>query len=414
MQRIYLDHSATTPVDEDVVKAMLPYFTTKFGNPSSIHHFGQEAMSGVDEARSEAAKFLNCQVNEVVFTSGSTEANNLAIHGLVKALRRRSKDAAAKYHVITSVIEHDSVLEPIAELERTGVEVTHVPVKANGIVEVEKIKEAITDNTILVSIMYVNSEVGSIQPIREIGKSIRKINEKRLKDWQNTEPAKRGEKPQLIYFHTDATQAANFLNCDVEANFIDLLSLSSHKIYGPKGVGLLYARAGTPLQALQLGGHHEGNRRSGTINAAGIVGFGRALKKLTSQSTERNNKKIGHLRDILVEGIIKNVPDVVLNTERENATPAHAHFSFVGVEGESILIALDLAGVSVSTGSACASNSLKASHVLIAMGIRVEIAHSSIRFTLGKHNTEAEIKSVIKTLPPIISRLRKISPDIKF
>lgn len=410
MQKIYFDHSATTPVDEDVLKVMLPYFNSKFGNPASIHTFGQIAMTGVDQARSQAAKFLNCQPNEIVFTSGSTEANNLAIRGLIKALANKHSDKPL--HVITSVVEHDSVLEPFAELEKIGVEVTYLPVDSSGIISLETLSNSIKDNTVLVSLMYVNSEVGSVQPIREAGKVIKKINEKRRKNWQNTEPANRGDKPQQIYFHTDATQAVNFFNCDTEYNYIDMLSLSAHKIYGPKGVGLLCVKNQVPLAAMQLGGHHENNKRSGTLNSTGIVGLGQALKKITEKSVSQNNRKISKLRDRLVDGVLKTVPNAVLNTNRQKATPAHAHFSFIGVEGESILIALDLAGVAVSTGSACASNSLKASHVLVAMGIKVEDAHSSIRFSLGKHNTEQEIDKLLKILPPIIKRLKAMSPDL--
>lgn len=411
MKRIYFDHSATTPVDKDVLKEMLPYFCNNFGNPSSIHSFGQNAMTGVDQARASAAKFLNCLSDEVVFTSGSTEANNLAINGVVKTINKRNK-GQKKLHIITSVIEHDSVLEPIAGLEREGVEVSHVVVKPNGVIDINEFKKAIKDNTVFVSIMYVNSEVGSIQPIREIGKIIKKTNENRLKLWQNTEPDKRGDRPELIYFHTDATQAANFLSCDTKYNYIDLLSISGHKIYGPKGVGLLFVKSGTPISAIQLGGHHENNRRSGTLNTTGIIGLGKALKNLELKLVESNNDKISKIRDLLVDGVMESIPNVVLNTDRDNSTPAHAHFSFLGVEGESILIALDLAGVAVSTGSACASNSLKASHVIVAMGIKIEVAHSSIRFSLGKYNTKEEIKRLIKILPPIISRLRKMSPDL--
>lgn len=407
-QAIYLDHSATTPVDADVLKAMLPYFSQNFGNPSSVHQFGQRAMAGVDQARSEAAAFLNCEANEIVFTSGSTEANNLALKGVIAALRK--KDPNGKLHMITSVIEHDSVLEPIAELERSGVEVTHVPVDSAGVVDLKFLESSIKENTALVSIMYVNSEVGSIQPIKAIGKMIKKVNERRLKDWNNLKPDQRPVKPQPIYFHTDATQAANFLTCDTQELNLDLLSLSAHKIYGPKGVGLLYVRKDVPLLAQQLGGHHENNRRSGTINTPGIVGMGRAVRNLTPENRENNNQKIAKLRDQLVDGLLKNIPGAILNTDRLNSTPAHAHFSFPGVEGETTLIALDLEGVAVSTGSACASNSLKASHVLIAMGIKVEIAHTSIRFTLGKHTTSTEIKKVISVLPPIIIRFRNMSP----
>jgi cysteine desulfurase len=287
-------------------------------------------------------------------------------------------------------------------------------------VAAEELKKAIRDNTVLVSVMYVNSEVGSIQPIREIGKIIKKINEKRLREWKKLRVRERGDKPQPIYFHTDATQAVNFFNCDVKWNYIDLLSMSGHKIYGPKGVGVLYKKEDVPLAAFQLGGHHENNLRSGTLNVTGIVGLGAAIGGLgqgekgePSKAQKNNNKKISQLRDLLAEGIIKEIPNVILNTDREQVTPAHAHFSFLGIEGESLLISLDLAGIAVSTGSACASGSLKASHVLLAMGIKKEIAHNSIRFSLGKYNRQEEIKRVLKILPPIVKRLRMKNPLYK-
>lgn len=408
MKRIYLDYSATTPMDQRVFEAMKPYFTKKFGNPSSLHNFGQVASAGVEKAREQVAKFLNCEPNEIIFTSGATESDNLAIKGVVKALKKRG---VARPHVITSSIEHDAVSEPCRELGKEGeIEVTYLPVKKDGIVDVEQFKKSIRDNTVLVSVMYVNSEVGSIQPIREIGKEIVKINEEKLKGWQEAKPSMRGGKPQSIYFHTDAVQAVNFLNCDTEWNLVDLLSLSSHKIYGPKGVGVLYKRAGVPMEPLQVGGHHENNLRSGTLNVPGIVGLGKAIELLRVR--EANNLRIAKLRDMLVNGITKNIPKVVLNTDRNFAVPSHAHFSFLGAEGESILISLDLEGIAVSTGSACASGRLEPSHVLLAMGIKKEICHNSIRFTLGKFTTEAEVKKVIKILPPIIKKLRKMSPKL--
>lgn len=407
MKPIYLDHSASTPVDERVLKAMLPYFSDKYGNASSIHTFGQKALLGVDNAREELAKFLNCTPDEVIFTSGATESDNLAIKGLVAAMKKMGRQ---DIHIITSAIEHDAVLEPCKILEKEGVSVTYARVKPNGIVDVNDIISHLQDNTVLVSIMYVNAEVGSVQPIREIAKAIRKFNEKRLGDWNKNRVKNRGPKPQPVYFHTDATQALNFFSCDVEWNYIDLLSLSGHKIYGPKGIGALYKRKGVPLSAIQHGGHHEYNLRCGTLNTAGIVGLGKAVSLLAKKEIEKNNKKLARLRDQLVVGVLKNIPNSILNTDREHSTPAHAHFTLSGVEGESILMSLDLEGIAVSTGSACASGSLEPSHVLLAMGIKPEIAHNSIRFTLGKNNTEAEIKKVIKVLPPIIARLRKMSP----
>ena len=413
--KIYLDHSATTPVDKKVLEDMKPYFTKIYGNASSIHSFGQAAMAGVDKAREQAANFLNCETSEIIFTSGATESDNLTIKGVIKNLKQSE---IKNPHIIASLVEHDAVLEPCAELEKEGVEVSYLQVKKNGAIDLEKFKKLIKDNTVLVSIMWVNSEVGAIMPIREIGKIIKKFNEKRLRDWKKLRPGERGGRPQQIYFHTDATQALNFINCDVKWNYVDLLSMSAHKIYGPKGVGVLYRKEGVPLAPLQTGGHHENNNRSGTLNISGIVGLGSAIELLGKgekglQATVAQNKTsahIGSLRDMLVRGILKNIPDVILNTDRKNSVPSHAHFSFLGVEGESILMALDLKGIAVSTGSACASGNLKASHVLLAMGIKKEIAHNSIRFTLGKHNTKKEIEYVLKVLPPIIKKLRKMNP----
>ncbi|MDD5290879.1 MAG: cysteine desulfurase family protein [Patescibacteria group bacterium] len=407
---IYFDHSATTPVDKKVLKEMMPYFNEKFGNPSSIHSFGQAAMAGVDKGREQVAEFLNCEPEEIIFTSGATESDNLALRGVISAVKRQG---AKKPHVITTLIEHDAVLQPCLEMEKEGVEITFLPVKPNGVVDLEKLKKAIKDNTVLVSVMYVNSEVGSIQPIREIGKIIEKVNRNKLNEWKKGRTKDRGEKPRPIYFHTDATQALNFLPGNTKYLHVDLLSLSGHKIYGPKGVGALFVKKDVPLKAIQLGGHHEKNLRSGTLNVPGIVGLGAAISLLDEETVKNNNAKIAKLRNMLVDGIKKNIPDVILNTDRENSTPGHAHFSFLGVEGESILIALDLEGIAVSTGSACASGSLKASHVLLAMGIKKEIAHNSIRFSLGKNNTEAEIKRVIKILPSIIRKLRGMNPDYK-
>jgi cysteine desulfurase len=410
MQKIYFDHSATTPIDLRVLKAMIPYFSKKFGNASSIHSFGQEALAGVDKARQELAKFFNCESEEIIFTSGATESNNLAIRGLLKEIWKNSKE---KPHIVTSLIEHDAVLEPFMHLEKSGVEVSYIPVKANGVIDLNKFEKLIKENTVFVSVMYVNSEVGSIQPIREIGKIIKKINEKKINGWKNLSVTDRGAKPQPIYFHTDATQAVNFLDCDVKKLHVDMLSMSGHKIYGPKGVGALFVKSGTPISAMQLGGHQENNLRSGTFNVPGIVGLGKAVSLLSKKNVDNNNRLIAELRDQLVDGIQNNIPDVILNTDRENSTPSHAHFSFNGVEGESSLISLDLEGVAVSTGSACASGSLKASHVLLAMGIKPEIAHSSIRFTLGRDNTKEEVRRLIKVLPAIIERFRKFNPIYK-
>jgi cysteine desulfurase len=387
MKITYFDHSSTTPVDKKVLKEMLPYFSDDFGNASSLHSLGRMAAKAVEKSRVRVANFLNCSSDEIIFTSGSTESNNIVIKGIIKALDGKKK------HIITSAIEHDSILEPYADLKKQGIEVTYIPVKGNGVVDIESLKKAIKKETILVSIMYANNEVGSIQPIAEIGKLLSKINHK-------------------IYFHTDATQAVNALPCDVKKLGVDYLSLSGHKIYGPKGVGALFVKSGSPLKALQLGGHQEKNLRSGTYNVPGIVGLGRAVE-LVEKDREKNNKKIDKLRKILIEKVLKNIPDTVLNTDILNALPSHAHFSFMGTEGESIMLALDFKGIEVSTGSACASGSLEPSGTLLAMGIKPETAHGSIRFSLGKENTIEDVDRVIKYLPGIISKFRKMNPLYK-
>jgi cysteine desulfurase len=396
--RIYFDHSATTPVDGRVLKAMLPYFISEFGNASSLHSFGQSGAAAVEQSRNEVAKFLNCQSKEIVFTSGATESDNLAIFGVVEALNKKAED---KIHIITSAVEHPAVLEPFNKLEANGVEVTYLPVKKNGQVDLEVFKRAIKENTVFVSIMYVNSEVGIIQPIKEIGETIEKINQLRFKQSHKNK----------IYFHTDAVQAINFLNCDTKFLKVDLLSLSGHKIYGPKGVGALFIKYGTPIKGIQLGGHHEKNLRSGTLNVPGIVGLGQAIN-ICAKEKEKNNKKILKLRNKFIHLIKRQIKNIVINTDIKNSSPAHANISFVGAEGEAILMALDIAGIAVSTGSACASASLKASPVLLAMGIAEEVSHSTIRFTFGKDNTEAEIKRAAEVLPKIIKRFRLMAPKL--
>lgn len=388
MKTIYLDHSATTPVDKRVIKEMLPYFSHKFGNSASIHTLGKISEMAVETSRQRVADFLNCDKDEIIFTSGSTESNNLFLRGIIKALSNKKK-----IHIITSAIEHDSILETLTELEKEGAEVTYLPVKGNGIIDIKDLKNAIKSETILVSIMYANNEVGSIQPIEEIGKLLSQYDRK-------------------IYFHTDATQAVNALRCDVKKLKVDFLSLSGHKIYGPKGVGALYIKKDSPLVAIQSGGHQERNLRSGTLNVPGIVGLGVAIQ-IASKEREKNNKKIAKLRNMLVAGILKKIPETIINTDIEKSLPSHAHFSFLDVEGEAVLLELDFKGIEVSTGSACASGSLEPSHNLLAMGITPEVAHGSIRFSLGRENTKQEIQKVINVLPSIIAKLRKMNPLYK-
>jgi len=391
MKYIYLDHSATTPLDKEVLKAMKPYLGENFGNPSSLHHFGQKARKGVEDAREKIAKFLNCGSDEVFFTSGATESNNLAIFGLIKKIRRQNKDR--KLHIITSVIEHPAVLEVFDQLKKEDVEVSYLPVTKNGLVLKDDLKKTIKPETVLVSIMYVNNEVGTIQPIAEMGKLLEEINKKRKPE-------------EKIYFHTDATQAVNYCDCRVDFLGVDMLSLSGHKIYGPKGVGALYVKKGTPIAPIIYGGHQEQSLRSGTENIAGIVGMAKAIEIIG----KKDNLRIKKLRDEVIRKLLEKIPDAIYNGDRKKRIPSNANFCFKNVEGESILLMLDMEGIAVSTGSACSSGSLKPSHVLLAMGVPQEVSHGSVRITLGKENTKEEIQKLIKTLPPIIKKLREMSP----
>jgi len=396
MKRIYFDHSATTPVDPQVLRAMLPYLKNDFGNASSLHFLGQKARAGVEAAREVVAKFLSCEPKEIIFTSGATESNNIAILGFVR--RARALDPKRKIHVITSAIEHPAVLEVCRELKKEEVDITFIPVSRTGLVKVDTIKKAIRPETVLVSIMYVNNEVGMIQPIQKIGKFIRETNLSR-------------EKQNKIYFHTDAVQAANFCDCRVDFLGVDMLSLSAHKIYGPKGTGILFVREGTPLFPIIFGGHQERGIRSGTENVAGIVGLGKAIELISDKNEQKRiNAKLKKLRDELVKEILKKIPEAVLNGDLEHRVPGNVNFCFKNVEGESILLMLDMEGVALSTGSACSSGSLEPSHVLSAMGISPEISHGSVRVTLGKNNTEEEVRRLVKVLPGIVARLRKMSP----
>jgi len=391
MKKIYLDYAASTPVDKKVLNEMMPYFSEKFGNPSSVHQFGQEVMEAVDKARSQVADFLHCSTSEVIFTSGATESNNLTIKGVIKATQIENP------HIITSAIEHHCVLNSCETAQKDKIaDISFIKVNKEGIIDPENIKNAIRKDTILVSIMYGNNEVGTIQPIAEIGKMIKEIN----KDREN-------DKLSKIYFHTDAVQAINYLNCNVELLGVDLLSLSGHKIHGPKGIGVLYVKRGTKIRSTQQGGEQEYNLRAGTHNVPGIVGIGKAIS-LISENKEKINE-IKKLRDHMINEILKNIPDSRLNGSKEFRLPHNINFSFKGVEGESLLMMLDQEGIAVSTGSACSSASLAPSHVLSAMGISPEIAHASIRFTLGKDTTKEDIDHTLKVLAEKVKKLREIS-----
>ena len=384
MPKIYLDYAATTPVDPKVLRAMLPYLKKDCGNPSSIHSFGQRAILAIDRARESAAKFLSCDAQEIVFTGSASEANNLAIFGLVKA----------KDHIITTQIEHPAILEPCRALERRGVEVTYLPVNREGLVLVSDIEKAIKSNTVLISVMYANNEIGTIQPVAEIGELL-KIRRQKGKN--------------RIYFHTDAVQAANYLDCNVEKLGVDLLTLSCHKIYGPKGVGILYVKNDTKLQPLIYGGGQEHGLRSGTENIAGIIGMGRAIEEIQNPKVKIQIIRTRQFRDKLIRIILKSVPDCRLNGSAVQRLPNNINLSFRGLEGEALVISLDQKGIAVSTGSACSVRNLQPSHVLLALGLSAPEAHGSLRITLGRYTTQQEIEKFLKVLPGIVERLRKIS-----
>ena len=380
---IYMDHASTTAVDPRVVDAMLPYFTRKYGNPSSMHSVGRDAAGGLEEARRTVAGILGAEPREIIFTSCGSESDNLAIRGVAFSSRAKGN------HIITSPIEHHAVGHTCMQLEKEfGFDVTYVPVDRYGVVDPEAVAHAITDRTVLISIMHANNEVGTIEPIADIG---------------------RIALSKGIPFHTDAVQAGGALDLDVGRLEVDLLSLSAHKFYGPKGVGVLYVRQGTPLMPIQTGGGHERNRRAGTENVPYAIGLATALK-LAHEHRAANRQRLAELRDRLVAGVLSAIPDAELTGHPTDRLPNNASFVFAGVEGESILLSLDLAGVAASSGSACTTGEEQASHVLTAMGVRPEVAHGSLRLTLGNENSEEDVDYVISVLPGIIERLRKMSP----
>lgn len=392
---IYLDYAATTPVDPVVFKAMKPYFSEKFGNPMSVHSFGRTAEEAVDKARKQVADFLGCESKEIIFTSGATESNNLAIRGVLKAYYIANKK---KPHIITTAFEHHCVITTCQEMEKEGMaEVTYLPVNKDGVVKLADLQKALKLNTILVSVMYVNNEIGTVQPIAEIGKLIQKM---------------RNEVSESSYplFHTDATQAVNYFDCDVKKLGVDLLSLSGHKIYGPKGVGALYVKNNTPIKHIQSGGDQERKMRAGTHNVTGIVGLAAAIQQVKSEKLKV--KSIFKLRDYLIKKVLKEIPKSYLNGSLEKRSPNNANFRFDDVEGESLIMSLDMEGIAASTGSACSSGSLDPSHVLLALGLKHEQAHGSLRLTLGKYTTKQEIDYTISKLKEIVKRLRKISGDV--
>jgi len=385
VRRIYLDHAATTPTHAEVVEAMLPYLSNVFGNPSSIHSFGQEAKAVVEESRDKIAALVGARSEEIVFTSGGTEADNFAIKGIAYANEGKGD------HIITTTIEHHAVMETCKFLQKRGFEVTYLPVDSYGLVDPQDVKKAITDKTILISVMNANNEVGTIEPIAEIGKIARE---------------------EGIYFHSDAVQAVGHIPVKVDELGVDLLAMSAHKLHGPKGVGALYIRKGTKLIPFMHGGEQERRRRAGTENVPAIVGFGKAAE-IAQGEIETETKRLIYLRDKLIKGLGEQIGHIRLNGHPTKRLPNNVNVSIEFVEGESMLLNLDLEGIAASTGSACSSSSLEPSYVLLAMELSHELAHGSLRFSLGRETTEEDIARVLEVLPRISTKLRAMSPMLK-
>ncbi|MEM2936650.1 MAG: cysteine desulfurase NifS [Candidatus Bathyarchaeia archaeon] len=382
-RRVYMDYGAAMPLDPRVLEAMMPYFTQVYGNPSSVHSLGREPRLALEDSRSKIAQLVGAKTSgEIVFTSGATESNNLALKGVAYRNRNRGN------HIITTTIEHMSVLNPCKSLGKEGFEITYVPVDHQGMVNLEKLEEAINDRTILISVMYANGEIGTIQPIKEIGKI--------AKDHQ-------------VYLHVDGVAAVGKVPVNVEEENIDLLTISSNDMYGPKGVGALYIKRGTRIQPIMHGGGQEGGLRSGTENIPSIVGMGKAAE-IAQAEMESEGRRLSYLRDRLIRGVLENVKDSHLNGHPTKRLPNNANLRFSYIEGESLILSLDMLGIQVSSGSACTSKTLEPSHVLLAIGLAHEEAHGSLLFTLGKQNTEEDVDYVLEALPSVVKRLREISP----
>ena len=382
MRNVYLDYSATTPVKEEVLKEMIPYFTEKFGNPSSLYDKGLEAKDAVNHAREQVAALINAEPREVFFTAGGTEADNWAVFGVCDKLKEKGN------HIITTKIEHHAMLHSCDFLEKQGFDVTYLDIDKDGRVDLDQLKNSITDKTILISVMMINNEIGTLQPIKEIAE-IAKVHK--------------------IIFHTDAVQALGNVPIDVKKLGVDLMSMSSHKIYGPKGEGALFIRKGLRISNYLHGGAQESGKRAGTENLTGIVGFGKAAE-LARVHFEEHVKHCSELRNYLVDRVLKEIPDTILNGTMDGRHPGNANITFKYIEGESILLLLNQFGISVSTGSACSSKSLEPSHVLTALGVPVEMIHGTVRFTVGDFTTREDIDYVVETLKTIVTRLRELSP----
>ncbi len=382
MSGIYLDHAATTAVRKEVLDTMLPYFSENYGNPSSIYEIAREAKKAVDNARKQVATAIEADEKEIYFTAGGSESDNWAIKGIAESYKNKGK------HIITSSIEHHAVLHTCQYLEKNGYEITYLPVDEYGKINLDDLEKAIRLDTILISIMFANNEIGTLEPIKQIGEIAKKHN---------------------IIFHTDAVQAVGHIKIDVKDMNIDMLSLSAHKLYGPKGIGALYVRKGIKLKSYIHGGAQERGLRAGTENVPGIIGLGKAIEIATSEM-EQENKKLIELRDEIIDGILNTIPYTRLNGHRTDRLPGNVNISFEFVEGESILLLLDMNGIYASSGSACTSGSLDPSHVLLAIGLPHEKAHGSLRMTLGIENTEEDVRKLLEVLPGIIKRLRDMSP----
>ena len=380
---IYLDNAATTKTAPEVVEAMLPYFTEMYGNPSSIYDFASKSKEGVSKARGQIADVLGAKKEEIYFTAGGSESDNWALKATFEAYKSKGN------HIITTKIEHHAILHTCEYLEKErGAKITYVDVDENGIVKLDELEKAITPETILISVMFANNEIGTIHPIKEIGAICRETG---------------------VLFHTDAVQAAGHIKIDVKEMNIDMLSLSAHKFHGPKGTGAFYCRRGIALNSLIDGGAQERGKRAGTENVAGIVGLGTAIR-IANEEMEETTKRVSAMRDRLIDGILEKIPQCRLNGPRENRLPGNCNISFLGIEGESLLLRLDLAGIAASSGSACASSSLDPSHVLLAIGLPHEVAHGSVRLSLSDFNTEEDVDYILEKLPEIVSTLRSMSP----
>ena len=387
MKRIYLDHNATTPVDPAVLEAVLPYFSGDFGNASSIHTFGQHARAAVETAREQVAALLNARPQEIVFTSGGTESDNHAVFGVVQS--QLAERATA--HLITTAIEHEAVLNTCQALETQGVAVTYLPVSDDGLINLDDFRKTIRPETVLITVMHANNEIGTIQPLAEIGKIAAERD---------------------VYFHTDAVQSLGKIPVDVKAFQLDLLSLSGHKVYAPKGVGAIYIKSGTRLRQLLYGGHHQRGFRPGTENVAGIVGLGKAAE-LARLSLAEDAARISALRDRLEQGLLSRIPDTRVNAATAPRTPNTCNVTFSGIEGEALVIALDLKGLACSTGAACSSGAVEPSHVLTAIGLPASEARASVRFSLGRNTTPEEIDAALEIVPAAVAQLRQLSPTYK-